>query len=516
MNKIHDIVRLLLTSPLSNRQIARSLDVSRRTVDRYRTLVDAGEHSWATMKDMSGKALSALFNRLPKPTSKIPPDLDAIERERAVHGSKLADLWEDYRREHGERALGFSRFARLCKLYRKARGVSMRKVHRAGEAVFVDYSGRRPHYTNPSTGEEVPVELFVGVLGASRYTFATCTATQTVPDFLDAHSRMVAFFGGTPQSVVPDNLRSAVSRSGSEPLIQRNFQDWARHHDMAVLPARPGHPRDKGAVENAVKHVQNWLLPKLSKRQFFSLETLNEAVAKLMVGFNEKPFQKRAGSRKSEFERIERAALRPLPKERFEFCTWTAKQVVPKDYHIVVYGHYYSVPYRLVGQRAEARVSATHVDIFCDNEKVASHRRSLEQHGQTTDRAHMPWEHQAEKDRTPEGMREWARTVGPAMAKVMEEQFARQRIPLQGLTSAVALRNLGKGVAVATLEAAAQTALELKVPNVTGVKRALDRVLSNQSEKALDRGRVPLAPLTTPKRQKQKLRPPKLRKAGRA
>ncbi|SFN31051.1 IS21 family transposase [Dokdonella immobilis] len=496
-NKLHDILRLLETRPsLSRRDIAASLAVSRRTIDRYANLLRLGKKTWSELKDLDGSALNAMFNRRRQASEKVRPVPEAITAALNGPGMTLLAVWEDYREEHSAPTLSYSRFAALYREHRKAQNLVMRKAVVPGQCVMTDYSGVRPFYIDCSTGEQIPVELFVGVLGASNYIFACCTATQTVPDWIDAHTRMLAFFGGAPASVIPDNLRSAVTKSGTEPVLQQTYADWARHNGMAVLPARPGHPRDKGAVEGAVLIVQRFVFPKLRKRSFFSLAELDAAVTGLLKPLNERPFQKRPGSRQSEFDTLEKPALMPLPGEPFVYAQWSPKQKVPRDYHVSVHGHWYSVPFDLVGHRVEPRVSPTQVEIFCSGKCVAKHNRSKEKGAHTTDRAHQPDTHRAEAERTPEGIIAWAETVGPNMKAVVEKQF-RQKVPLQGLPSAGALRNLAKGRSNEDLEAAATRALELKIASPTGVRRMLESSKTEVTRSC--RRRSSGTPLTAPR-----------------
>jgi len=181
----------------------------------------------------------------------------------------------------------------------------MRQVHKAGDKAFVDYSGKRPHIIDRHSGELIEVELFVGVLGASHLVYAEATATQQVADWVQSHVRMLDFFGGVPRAFVPDQLRSAVrSPDRYEPLAQRSYAEMARHYQSAIVPARPGKPRDKAKVESAVLIVQRWILARLRHETFFSLGALNQRIAELLEELNARPMKKLGGiSRRQLFER---------------------------------------------------------------------------------------------------------------------------------------------------------------------------------------------------------------------
>lgn len=480
-SRLIDLVHYL-TVPLSARAIAANLGVSKTTVGRYSRLLQmlglpAGK---ADVHDCTGRELDAHFNGTGRPSGKTAPDFTRFEQRLKEPGMTLRRLHSEYQEIAGEQALGYVQFTRRYAAERRTKGIALRRQHAPGFVAFVDYSGKRPWYVDRVTGSKVFVELFVGVLGHSGLTFACCSHTQTVPDWLDAHTRMLAFFGGAPKTVVPDNLKSAVIRAGKDPTVQRHYLEWGKHNGVAVLPARAGQPRDKGQVEKAVLDVQRWVLPELAKRKRFSLDELNTKVAELMRGFNERPFQKRNGCRRSVFEQAERAVLGTLPALPYVYAKWTGKTVVPADYHVPVNGHYYSVPHTLVGQKVEARVSPEWVELVADGDAVAKHRRQTVRGDHTTDPEHRPEKHRAMEQRTPEHVLAWACTVGPAMTQVVEKQFA-GRVRLQGLPAALALRDLEVHWTLESLEAAAQRAIARRVPNLTGVKRALTELVADHS-----------------------------------
>jgi len=499
MNKLYDVLRLLFVHPrLTHRTIAASLSVSRRTVDRYANLVRASGHSWAALKDKATKELDLLFNRQHRVSQKVRPDFDAIDKALEQRGTTVYHVWSDYRAALRDKAFGYAHFAALYRDYRKKHAVAMRRNHVPGQEVLTDFSGKRPVYIDRESGEPVPVELFIGVLGASNYIYATCVPSQTVPDWVDAHTRMVEFFGGAPAIVVPDNLRSAVSKSGREPVIQRTYAEWAMHYGLAVLPARPGRPRDKGAVEGAVLIVQRAMLPELDRQTFFSIDEVNAAVAKLLVELNDRPFQKRPGCRREVFEMVEKPALQPLPAARFTYGQWMARQVVPKDYHVAVLGHSYSVPHTQVGERVEARVSPTSVEIYADRECVATHKRSSVRGGTSTQRDHQPEAHRAEADRTPDGLLAWADGIGPHTRAYMARQFSGKN-RWSGLSAGTVIRNLEQSYTAAELEAAAERAASLHLKSATDLKQQLV-AMKGQPAPELRGAKTRAVPLLAPPR----------------
>ena len=269
----------------------------------------------------------------------------------------------------------------------------MRQEHRAGEKLFVDYAGCTVAVVERSTGEVREAQIFVAVLGASNYTFAEATWTQTLADWIASHVRAFEFLGGCSELVIPDNHRPAVSRAHRyEPDINPTYHDLARHYGVAVLPARVRKPHDKAKVESGVQVAQRWILTALRHRTFFSLAELNAAIARLLKRLNARPFRKLPGSRRSLFEQLDRPAFRPLPTQRYVFAEWK-KVRVKFDYHVEVDRHYYSVPHAQIGRQLDARPTANTVECLYRGRRVASHVRSSLKGRHTTADEHMPEKH---------------------------------------------------------------------------------------------------------------------------
>ena len=218
----------------------------------------------------------------------------------------------------------------------------MRHSHRAGEALFVDYAGQTVALIDRLTGQIRQAQIFVAVLGASNYTYAEATWTQQLPDWLQSHVRAFEFFGGVPEVVVPDNLKSAVHKTHRyEPELNPSYNDLAIHYGIAVVPARARKPRDKAKVEVGVQIVERWILARLRHEQFFSLDELNRTIAQLLSQLNQRAFKKLPGCRQQWFEQLEHPALKALPEQRYQYAEWH-KARVNIDYHIEVERHYYS------------------------------------------------------------------------------------------------------------------------------------------------------------------------------
>lgn len=250
---------------------------------------------------------------------------------------------------------------------------TLRQVHVAGEKLFVDYSGHTMEVVDGLTGEVRSTQIFVAVLGASNYTYAEASLSQSLPDWIASHVRAFAFFGGVARQTVSDNLKAGITRACfHEPMVNRTYADLARHYRTAIVPARPYRPRDKAKVEVGVQIVGRWILARLRNRRFFSLASLNEAIHALLVELNDRPLRSWGRSRRGLFEELDRPALTPLPDEPYEYAEWKRCRV-NLDYHIEIAKHYYSVPHNLVHQEVEARITQKTVEIFLRGKRVASH-----------------------------------------------------------------------------------------------------------------------------------------------
>ena len=318
MRKIREVLRLKHERGFSHRAVAQACSIGVGTVTLYLERSTTLGLGWPLPPDLDDAALEArLFPRAAPVRERVRPDCAWIHRELTHPGVTLHLLWEESAQGH---PAGY-RYSQFCAIYRRwVRRLrpSMRQVHRAGEKTFIDYSGTRPVVVDRHTGEVRPVELFVAVLGASSFTYAEATATQQLPDWVGAHTRMVECFGGSTGLWVPDQLKSAITRSCRyEPGINRTYEELAAHYGAVVVPARPRKPRDKAAVENGVLIAQRWILARLRHQTFFSLDALNRAIRTLLDALNDRPMQQLGVSRRVRYAQLDRPALRPLPAARY-------------------------------------------------------------------------------------------------------------------------------------------------------------------------------------------------------
>ena len=356
----------------------------------------------------------------------------------------------------------------------------MRLEYAAGERMFVDFCGDTVPVTDPETGEVWQAQVFVSVLGASGYLYVEATRSQDLASWLGAHVRALEFYGGSVRLVVPDNLKSGVTKScWYEPGLNASYVELARTYSMAVVPARPYRPRDKAAVEAGVQVAERWVLAPLRKRQFFSLEELNAAIAEQLLLVNTRRFRGQPTSRKALFEEIERLALQPLPATRYEFATWKPARV-NIDYHVEFDTRYYSVPYQLARQAVEIRATATVVEIFHHGRRVASHARGYGRKRFFTHPEHMPAAHRAHLEWTPSRLVAWGASIGASVAELVETMLTTRPHPEHGYRACLGLMHLVKRYDRERVAAACQRALAIGGPSYRSVeailKNGLDKV----------------------------------------
>jgi transposase len=434
MRHVKEVLRLKWGCGLSERKIAHSCGISRPTVADYVRRAQAAGLSWPLPEALEETTLNRLlFPARPVRPSATPlvPDWSVVHQELKRKGVTLFLLWEEYKATTPD-GYQYSWFCRAYQAWTGQLDLVMRQHHRAGEKLFVDYAGQGIPVVNSHTGEVHEAALFIAVLGASNYTYAEATWSQMLPDWIGSHVRAFAALGGVPEVVVPDTLKAAVHRAHRyEPELNRTYAELAHHYGVAVVPARAAKPRDKAKVEVGVQIVERWILARLRHHTFFALTEVNTAITPLLVDLNQRPFKKLPGSRQSVFEFLECPALRPLPVHPYAYAEWKQARV-NIDYHVEAEGHYYSVPYALVKQQLDVRLSAHVVELFYKGTRVASHQRSPHKGRHSTVADHMPPAHRHSAEWTPQRLVGWAAHSGPAVAQVVETILASRPHPQQG------------------------------------------------------------------------------------
>ena len=480
MRKIRQVLRLALDAGVSRRSISRSLGLSRDVVTDYLTRAAAAGLTWPLPPDLDDAQLEdRLFPQLAINLLRKPePDWAVIHQEMKRKGATLQVLHEEFLADqpHG---IGYSLFCERFREWAKGLKGYLRQVHIAGERAFVDYAGPTIGIRNPETGEVRSAQIFVGILGASNYTYAEAHWSQQIPDWISAHVRMLEFFGGAPEVIVCDNLKSAVTKaSRSEPKIHPIYQHLADHYGLLIIPARARKPKDKSKVENAVLVVERWILFRLRKRVFSSLSELNSAIIALLKDLNDRPFQKISGSRRSQFAAIDRPALQALPTEPFEYTEFR-KVTVGLDGCFDVDGSFYSVPYRLCRKPVELRITANLIEVLHQGRRVASHERTSSkdpvidpQHLRPNDRYFGMW--------TADQELAWAAVIGPKTKEFLEHLFSGNKVKEQGYRAAGALKRIEKEYGAERLEAACSRALDISASSITSVRSILNTGLDRQ------------------------------------
>ena len=476
MRKTREVLRLKWECGLTNRAIARSCSISHSTVGEYLRRAKEAGLNWPIPTDLDEDALfRLLFPTPPHPSSRVVPcpDWSLINIELRKKSVTLRLLWVEYREAHPE-GYGHSQFCRLYRRWAKRLKPSMRLSHEGGERVFVDYAGQTVPIVTPHTGEVRQAQIFVGVLGASNYTYAEAHWSQNLSNWIGAHVRMFAFFGGVPEIVVPDNLKAGVKHPCRyEPDLNPTYQDLAEHYDTAVIPARVRKPKDKAKAEVGVQVVERWILARLRNHTFFSLADLNQAIRELLDELNAKLMKHLGHSRRELFETLDQPALKPLPQLPYEFATWK-KARVNIDYHIQFEKHYYSVPYTLIHEEVYVRATEHTIEIFFKNRRVASHCHTNAQGRHTTISEHMPPSHQKYQEWSPDRFTRWAQTIGPHTAQLVQALLASRKHPQQAYRSCLGLLRLAKRYSEERLEAACRRALPAGIHSYKGVKNILD------------------------------------------
>lgn len=469
VRKIREVLRLKAAG-LSDRQIARSIGSARSSVQACVRRAGAAGIGWPLPAELDESTLQArLYPRSAPVVVRPAPDFAHIHAELSRPGVTRLLLWQEYKAAHPD-GWQYSAFCAQYQRWRATRDVVLRQAHAPGEKLFVDYAGQTVAVTDRYTGEIRFAQLFVAVLGCSNYTYAEATWTQALPDWLGSQGRALAFFGGVPAAIVPDNLKSAVSRAHRyEPELNPAYQDFAEHYAIAILPARVRKPRDKAKVEAGVLVAERWILARLRDRTCFSLGELNAAIRTLLEELNARPFQKLDGCRRSRFLALEQNVLRPLPARAYEFGEWRLAKVHP-DYHIEIQHAYYSVPYRLIGQRVDVRLTANAVQIFHAGKQVAAHARARERGRRSTCEPHRPPQHAAVIGQSLARVLERAEAIGPATMELIRRQAAQRKHPEETLRSAQGIVRLAADFTPATLERACERALALQTYSYRSVR----------------------------------------------
>ena len=475
MRKLKEICRLHFKLNLGIRPIARACNISSSTAHSYVEKLKESGITYVEIESMNEDKLKEFFkqkNEYRDSTLKSMPDFKYIHNELKRKGVTLQLLYEEYI-ENNPDGYGRSQFYDLFRKWRKNSNPTMRLSHKFGEKMFVDFSGMKPHYINPESGELIETEFFISTLGGSSYTYACAVMSQSIENFILCNVKSFEYFSGCPEIIVPDNLKSAVTRADYyDPEINRTFADMAEHYDVAVLPTRVAKPKDKAKVENAVQNTQRRILAALRDHEFFSLQELNNAITEELKKFNNRPMQQTGKSRYELFIEYEKHELKPLPLSRFDIFRWkTAK--VSLDYHVSVEKSNYSVPYTLIGKKVDIRYNSRVVEVFSKGKRVASHLRSQIIDSYTTDKAHMCHEHLFYLEWTPGRIKEQAKLIGPKTGLFIQKLFETKKSVDNAFRGGLGIIRLSKKYTPERVEQACKLAMDVGAYNYNNIKHIL-------------------------------------------
>lgn len=483
MRKIRDVLTYHFERKLASRQIATIVGIHHSTVGDYLERFTKADLTWPLPAEMDGTDLeSLLFKKLNPPALAKPArsliNFAGVHEEMKKRGATMAALHAEWLEQvQPTDAISYSHFCRAYRAYKRSLRISMRHEEVYGENLYVDYSGQTINITDKDTGEVRVAQIFIGVLGGSGYTFSEATWTQRSRDWIGSHTRMFEYFGGVSRVVVPDNLKAAVSKADRfSPVVNESYKAMCRHYIILPFPARSYQPKDKARAEGGVLLVQRWILFRLRKRKFFTLDEANREIRVLLDQLNHKSFQKKSGSRHSRWLEHELPTLQPLPACSYEFAEW-GKVRAGIDYHVKIDNHHYSVPYQMRGQELEYRLTDKAVELLSKGKSLVAYARSYQAEKTTTLDAHRPAAHQAVQGWNEETALAWAASVGPSTKTVLQEKLAQARGEFMGYRATQAMKSLTKVHGADRLEEACTYALTHNISKAADLRTVLDKRL---------------------------------------
>ena len=499
MSKIREIIRLTETAGLSIRKTSRALNVSRPAVDDYLRQARMAGLTWKQVEEMSDEELLARLQQSEE-RGKDPRYVELVRRLPGLVqelGKKHVTrqlLWEEYRKACPD-GYEYSQFCYHLQMYTADTELAMHLDHEPGERLFVDFAGDRPHLTDPVTGKEKPVELFVAVFPASGLIYAEVTGSQKIEEFMTAVRHGMEYAGGAPRIIVPDNLKAAVTTPDKyEPEVNSTFEDFGAYYGCVVIPARPRKPKDKALVEAAVNVVYTRILASLRKRRFATLAEFNDAIAEHLDLLNDREMKKIRMSRRQRFEELEAQHLRPLPPRPYVVRRFVPSATVQANYHVYFSPdrHYYSVPYRYRRKKVRIAYTDREIEIYYNNERIAAHRRVPGEHQYTTTTDHMPSQHRVMGEWNPQRLLNWAEAIGPQTHRLVASVLESRDVPEQAFKSCLGILNLAKSYRAQRLEAASLRACRFHITSYKKVKNILERGLDQEPETAQQQPTLPV------------------------
>ena len=465
---MHDIkeVARLRSFGLSQRMIAKQCRISRNTVQKFFELLDSKGLDYLQIKDFDDCLVQDLLEnkKQKREIHYVFPDYEKLAVELTKPGVTMQLLWEEYVqkcRRSNQIYYQITQFKKYFNDYLNTHQFTDVIQHKPGERIEVDWAGTQVTYKDSDLSDLISASLFVAVLPFSGYAFAWACSDQKQANWIEAHIRMFEYFEGVSRILVPDNLKTGVIKhaKNEDPILNESYRSMAEHYGCVIIPTRVRRPKDKATVENSVNQLTRYIIARLRNHQFFTLAEYNEQLIKTLDEFNQKPFQKKPGSRSEVYETYERRTLLPLPQYPYEFCQWR-KAKVQTNSHIQVDKRYYSVPHRWIGHEIDVKIFSNHLEMVTAGKVIAHHKKILVQSGYSTIPDHMPLQSQIHQNWSKERFIQDAMNIGANTKQVIEHHFDLVKVEAQGYKTAISILKLAELYSVERLENACRLMLE--------------------------------------------------------
>jgi len=474
MNIVRTMLQLLQRSA-SARSIAKELDISRNTISKYDAAFKASSYSYKQLLAMDDPTLSEIiYPAVSKPRDEPQSNDSRIEAFEARRDYFLKELkrtgvtkqilWEEYLNEQPD-GYRYTQFCERLRRYEKVANVSMRIEYKPADTVMIDFAGDKLYYTDADSGELIPCPVLVCVLPFSGYSYVEALPNASLPQLIKALNNCLRFFAGAPMSLLTDNMKQMVTKSCKyEPVFTQMILAWSQHNNIHLKAARVRSPRDKAHVENEVKITYSRIYAPMRNKVYHSVDELNKAIIRHLKRHHKQPFQKKEHNRIDLFTANEQPLLQSLPSQ-FYVMKYTTESKVRRDYHVVIGEdwHFYSVPYIHVGKRLRIVYDTDTVEVFLGFTRVAQHRRSYKQYGQTTNIDHMPDAHKSYHEQMgwdKEYFMKQAAKIGPCTCQYIERMIDSKAIKEQAYRGCTGILRLASSHPPARVEAACELALQ--------------------------------------------------------
>ncbi len=476
MHKIRQLLRLY-ASGRGSKFISQTTGIARNTVKKYLLRFVSLRLTMEDVEEMSDAQMARAFlvekqktvDRREEDLKALLPALEARLRKRGVTKKMV------YSHYIKECIGGYKPSAFLMRLnaYTALGKPSMRVAHKVGDKLFIDFSGKRLHLVDIQSGEIREVEVFVAILGYSQLTFVLAVDSQKKEDLILACEQALIFYNGVPEAIVPDNLKSAVKKASRyESELNDSFAAFATHYNTYVFPARVYKPKDKALVEGAVKIIYSSIFTRIDQEVYHDLSSLNAAIAVHLEAHNNTLLTGCAYSRRQQFEELERVALKPLNKYRYDPMS-VKMAFVGKTGYVTVDGRFYSVPYKYIGKKVKVLYNRTKVEAYDDHQLIAVHERQYGKERYIQNQDHLASWHRYPTEWNPEKFIGDADKIGPAVSGYIKHVLARSEYPEKNYRACLGILNFGKRVGDARLINACLRADQFGVYNFGMIERIL-------------------------------------------